>query len=63
MGEYVFTHVLLWSGAIVYYAVTGPRMPIPLLVITITLNVTIEVLLVILACCDPGIIPRIVPEY
>lgn len=53
----------MWAVLIVYYAVTAPKTPIALLVITVLLNVIVEILLLVLGLMDPGIIPKILQYY
>ena len=68
--QYIATHFILWIGALLYYAVTVCTIfrhqylsLYPLFGISVVLNVILQVLLSMLGCIDPGIIPKILPSY
>lgn len=48
---------------LLYYVVTAARAPLPLLVLTVLLNVCIEGVLLALGLMDPGIIPKVLQRY
>lgn len=46
-----------------YYAVSGWRAPLALLIITAIINLLIQVVLLVIGFRDPGFIPKIFGEY
>lgn len=67
---YVITHVLIWVGALLYYGATVYpcfkyefTSMYPLFVVCVVLNIVVQILLSLLGCTDPGIIPQILPAY
>ena len=61
--KYIGTHILFWVGLILYYVVTAWKAPIALVVITVVLNLIVELMLIILAFTDPGMIPKVLVAY
>ena len=61
--KYFGTHALFWLGAIIYYAVTAFKAPIALVVITVLLNILVQVMLLFLGFTDPGMVPKILSGY
>jgi|JI9StandDraft_1071089.scaffolds.fasta_scaffold375652_2 hypothetical protein len=61
--KYAGTHVLIWVGMLLFYIVTAFRAPPGLLVLTIILNILVQVFLLILGFTDPGMIPKILSGY
>jgi hypothetical protein len=61
--KYGGTHLLLWVAALLFYIVTAFKSPIGLVVITVILNIAVEVFLLILGFTDPGMIPKILSSY
>lgn len=48
---------------VLYYSVTAQSSPLPLLVITVALNLMIEVVLLMIGMTDPGMIPKVLQRY
>lgn len=61
--KYAGTHILLWLGALLYYIVTAFRAPVALVVISVLLNIAIQLALLALGFTDPGMIPKILSGY
>jgi hypothetical protein len=63
--KYIGTHILLWCGALLYYICTAPRNSIPpgLIVISVILNVLIQIVLLKIGYTDPGMISKIMSSY
>lgn len=53
----------MWLLMALYYAVCAWKAPLALLVITVVINVGMQVTLTILGLRDPGIIPKILREF
>jgi hypothetical protein len=61
--KYAGTHILLHCGMILHYYATFSYLHIALGIINILLHITCLITLVILAFCDPGMIPKIFPSH
>ena len=61
--KYLGTHVLFWVGAILYYAVTAFKAPVPLVIISVLLNILVQTMLLFLGFTDPGMVPKILSSY
>lgn len=61
--KYAGTHLLLWLGALLYYIVTAFRAPVALVVLSVLLNIAIQLALLALGFTDPGMIPKILSGY
>lgn len=61
--KYIGTHVLMWFGMLLYYAVTAWKAPIALVMLTVLLNIIVQIILVVLGFTDPGMIPKILSGY
>ena len=54
---------MLWAATILFYIVTAFKAPIGLTIITVILNITVEIFLLLLGFTDPGMIPKILSSY
>lgn len=61
--KYVGTHVLFFLGLLFYFIFTAKYQHPAIITITIILYILILVDMGFLAFTDPGIIPKIVPNY
>ena len=61
--KYAGTHVLIWFAMILFYIVTAFKAPIVLVVITVLLNILVQIFLLILGFVDAGMIPKILSGY
>ena len=61
--KYIGTHLLIYAIMGLYYAVCGWRAPLALFIITIVVNVIIQILILALGLRDPGFLPKIFGEY
>jgi hypothetical protein len=61
--KFAGTHVLLWVGMLLYYIVTAYKAPAGLIVITVLLNIFVQITLIILGFTNPGMIPKILSGY
>lgn len=57
--KYIVTHLLLWSGMLLYYVLIAFKISISLLVVTIVLNIVVQILMIIIGRVDPGKLPTI----
>lgn len=48
---------------ILYYVVTAYKAPTALIVISVILHVSVQVVLIIIGFTDPGIVPKILEGY
>lgn len=55
--------MLFWLGALLYYIVTAFKAPTALVVLSVILNITVQVILIVLGFTDPGMIPKILSGY
>ena len=61
--KYAGTHILLWTGMMLYYIVTAQFAPSALIAITVVLNIAVQLVLLVLGFTDPGMIPKVLPAY
>lgn len=61
--KYAGTHVLIWVGMLLFYIVTAFKAPVGLVVLTVLLNIAVQVFLLFLGFTDPGMIPKILSGY
>jgi len=56
---------LFWGGALIYYICTASRdsIPVGLIIISVLLNILIQIILIKIGFTDPGIIPQIMSSY
>jgi hypothetical protein len=54
---------MIWAAALLYYIVTAFKAPIGLVIMTVLLNIAVEVCLIFLGFTDPGMIPKILSSY
>ena len=61
--KYLATHLLIWVIMALYYVVCARKAPLTLLIITVVINVGIQITLTILGLRDPGTIPKILRGF
>ena len=54
---------MIWLPMLLYYIVTAFKAPVGLVVLTVLLNITVEVFILFLGFTDPGMIPKILSGY
>ena len=61
--KYFGTHLMLMAGMLIYYICTAKyQHPLPI-VLTVLLHISVLAVMFVLAFKDPGIIPKILPNF